>query len=1110
MKKLVSVFLVLMLLLSALPMGLFSITASAETVDYDDFDIYDGILVEYLGPGGDVVIPATDADGNPVTEIDSKAFYDNDDITSVVIPEGITWIGSEAFSFCDYLETVKLPSTLQKCRISVFRMCTALKNITIPAKLKDVPQDFCSGCTSLAEVVISYGVETIGGYAFSGLKSLESIVFPETVTDIYGLSMANSKMNVCNVTICNPNCSLGYMGYAGKDGREAPFSAADGANTTWNFFVPEDSKVLEILQNLEIERSRLIVAQSGYFENLPENQIGYGIPSDDPIDCYKYTVVDGEAVITDVMHSISGDITIPSTLGGYPVTIIGSYAFNYCDEITSITIPSSVIGIGISAFGFCTGLEKVSIGKNVQSIGEYAFSHCENLESIAVPNNVKTIEDFAFSHCYKLKEIKIPANVKSVGVGAVVGCRALESLVVEEGNTVYYSKDNCIIKKSNNELVAGCKSSVIPNNIKTIGRYAFAVCQELNGITIPDSVTSIGVSAFAFCENLESIVIGSGVKRIEEFAFEQCNKLSVVKFKGNKNNLYIAASGNDVLKTTTWYYVGCGNHKYSNNCDASCNVCGATRTAPHSYKTSITKATTSKNGKIVKTCSGCKKKVTSTIYYAKSFSLSKTSFTYNGKVQTPTVTVKDAKGKVIDPKYYTLSYSSGRKNVGTYKVTIKLKGNYSGSKTLSYKINPISISKCKVSISGTSYTYNGKTIKPSVKVLSAGGSTLKNGTHYTVTYSKGCKAPGTYKVTVKMKGSYSGSKTFTYKINPISISKCKVSISGTSYYYNGKVIKPSVKVQTASGSTLKNGTHYTVSYSSGCKNPGTYKVVVKMKGTYSGSKTFTYTIKPQIKISTCKVSLSSTAYTYNGKTQTPSVKVVNAEGTTLKNGTHYTVSYSSGRKNIGTYKVTVKMKGIYTGSKTLTYKINPISISKCKVSISATSYTYDGKAKTPSITVKTASGTTLKKDTHYTVSYSSGRINVGTYKVTVKMKGTYSGSQTFTFDILPPKTSITSLVENGKTVKVDFAKKTTQVTGYEIQYATAADFTDALTMTIADYNTTSATITELKSGATYYVRVRTYKTVNGVNYYSGWSTVKSINTTGFLPDNNAGWIPGWY
>jgi hypothetical protein len=92
------------------------------------------------------------------------------------------------------------------------------------------------------------------------------------------------------------------------------------------------------------------------------------------------------------------------------------------------------------------------------------------------------------------------------------------------------------------------------------------------------------------------------------------------------------------------------------------------------------------------------------------------------------------------------------------------------------------------------------------------------------------------------------------------------------------------------------------------------------------------------------VSLSSTAYTYNGKTQTPSVKVVNAEGTTLKNGTHYTVTYSSGRKNIGTYKVTVKMKGIYTGSQTLTYKINPISISKCKVSISATSYTYDGSS----------------------------------------------------------------------------------------------------------------------------------------------------------------------
>ena len=186
------------------------------------------------------------------------------------------------------------------------------------------------------------------------------------------------------------------------------------------------------------------------------------------------------------------------------------------------------------------------------------------------------------------------------------------------------------------------------------------------------------------------------------------------------------------------------------------------------------------------------------------------------------------------------------------------------------------------------------------------------------------------------------------------------------------------------------------------------------------------------------------------------------------------------------------MKGAYTGTKTLTYKINPINISTCKVSISGTSYTYDGKAKTPTVTVKNASGTTLTKDTHYTVSYSSGRINVGTYKVTVTMKGNYSGSQTFTYTINPPKTSISSATADIYSIKVAYTKKTTQVTGYQIQYSVNSDFSDAITKTITSYNTTSATLSELEPETTYYVRVRTYKTVSGTKYYSGWSsTVKS-------------------
>ena len=311
--------------------------------------------------------------------------------------------------------------------------------------------------------------------------------------------------------------------------------------------------------------------------------------------------------------------------------------------------------------------------------------------------------------------------------------------------------------------------------------------------------------------------------------------------------------------------------------------------------------------------------------------------------------------------------------------------------------------------------------------------------------------------------------------------------------YNGKTQTPQVIVKDSSNKKLKLNTDYTVTYQENSKLIGTYFAVVNLKGNYFGNKTLSYEIKP-IDIEDCKVSLSKTSYTYDGKVKEPSVTVKNANGTNLKLDTHYTVKYSSGRKNAGTYKVTVKMKGNYSGSKTLSFKIKPIDIEDCKVSLSKTSYTYDGKVKKPSVTVKNANGTRLKLDTHYTVKYSSGRKNVGTYKVTVKMKGNYGGSKTLTFKINPTKTTVSKLTAGTKSIKVGVTKKSSQVTGYEIQYSTSKTFSKATTKTISNYKTTQYTLKGLSAKKTYYVRVRTYKTVNKTKYYSGWSSYKYVKT----------------
>lgn len=164
------------------------------------------------------------------------------------------------------------------------------------------------------------------------------------------------------------------------------------------------------------------------------------------------------------------------------------------------------------------------------------------------------------------------------------------------------------------------------------------------------------------------------------------------------------------------------------------------------------------------------------------------------------------------------------------------------------------------------------------------------------------------------------------------------------------------------------------------------------------------------------------------------------------------------------------------------------------IKLSSTKYTYDGQVKKPSVTIKDSKGNAIA-NTNYTVTYPSGRKNVGKYTVKITFKGDYSGSKSLAFTINPPKTSISSTTAKSKSFVVKWAKKTTQITGYEIQYSTSKTFESGnKTAKVTSANTVSKTITNLKAKKTYYVRVRTYKTVGTTKYYSAWSSSKAVTT----------------
>ena len=169
------------------------------------------------------------------------------------------------------------------------------------------------------------------------------------------------------------------------------------------------------------------------------------------------------------------------------------------------------------------------------------------------------------------------------------------------------------------------------------------------------------------------------------------------------------------------------------------------------------------------------------------------------------------------------------------------------------------------------------------------------------------------------------------------------------------------------------------------------------------------------------------------------------------------------------------------------------------VTLSAATYTYNGTVNRPTVKVTDSKGATVSSQ-YYTVSYPSGRKNVGKYTVTVTFKGNYSGKKTATFTIRPVRTSILSTTAKSKGFTVKWSKKTTQTSGYQIQYSTKNSFPESVTktVTVRDNKTTSKSITGLKANTKYYVRVRTYKdvTIDGkqTKIVSEWSGAKTVRT----------------
>ena len=472
-----------------------------------------------------------------VTEL-GVVFKENLEITSFAELQyfsGLTSIEESTFRNCENLQIVNIPSTITNIGEYAFSRCYALSSINIPDGVINIDNNAFEYCRSLSSFNIPIATTKIGGSAFQECTGLISFFIPRTVT-----SIGNEILGGCN----------GLTSIVVEDGN----LMYDSRNDCNAIIETANNKLIAGCQNTIIPNDIAIIGNKA-FKNC-SNLTNVTIPN--TVTSIGKEAFRGCSALTS--------IAIPDL-----VTYIGNHAFEDCSSLSSaIVIPDGVTIIESEIFKNCSNIPSITLSKNVTSIGGMAFDGCSGLSSFVIPDNVTTIEGHCFRYCTGLTSITIPEKVTKIGMWAFQYCLNLTSIFVDSNNQVYDSRDNCnaIIETANNKLFYGCKNTIIPNSVTSIGQSAFEGCTGLTSIIIPNGVTSIDVSAFEGCSNLQSISIPSSITKLGApfsafggcvglkslkislneplavfyFAFSDCANATLCVPKGSRN-AYAAADG---------------------------------------------------------------------------------------------------------------------------------------------------------------------------------------------------------------------------------------------------------------------------------------------------------------------------------------------------------------------------------------------------------------------------------------------------------------------------------------------------------------------------------------------------------------------------------------
>lgn len=368
---------------------------------------------------------------------------------------------------------------VKEIKTGAFSYCSNLQSVTLPASITSIYSNAFLYCTKLGSINLPEGLQSIGEQAFR-YCNLDSVTIPSTVTSIGNKAFQDNPLT--SVTWLPPTCTNIGTSY------DAPFHHSTAGITSFTF--------------------------GDQVETVP------------PYICYYMDRLD--------------TIVLPPS-----VKSLGIYAFFSCSSLKSINLPVTQKTIPIDFLAYCSSLESIELPATLQNINANAFYYCSKLKSINLPEGLQTINDEAFRYC-KLDSITIPSTVTSIGD------RAFQDNPL---TSVTWLPTTCSIGTSTDapfhnstagitSFTFGDQVEIIPNylcykmtqldtvafpqNLKTIGNYAFAYGYALKGVEIPASVTLVARNSFYYCTGLKSFTFPEGITTVATEVLYGCSALEEV------------------------------------------------------------------------------------------------------------------------------------------------------------------------------------------------------------------------------------------------------------------------------------------------------------------------------------------------------------------------------------------------------------------------------------------------------------------------------------------------------------------------------------------------------------------------------------------------------